>query len=257
VDRRAQGHGVIEANGRDKLRTVRLLLAKAEKAATPEEAEAYVEKAMTLMARHGIDEALLAATGQGPPEGIERRSVGMDEPYSRDKAGLLNAIAEALHCGVVLHTAPGSRGVKAVSVIGHLGSLARVDALYTSLLVQATSRMMRLRPRTTWSGQPIESVSAYRRSWLQGFSHTVFLRLTDVERRAAGETAGGAPGAELALRSRDDEVAAALAEEFPDLAAGRARRLSGSGYAAGCRDGTLADLGASRLETRRRAISGG
>ena len=51
--------------GIDKLDTVRKLLAKADGAATPAEAEVYTAKAIELMARHGIDEALLA--GARPP----------------------------------------------------------------------------------------------------------------------------------------------------------------------------------------------
>ncbi|MGH3566379.1 MAG: DUF2786 domain-containing protein, partial [Pseudonocardia sp.] len=47
--------------GAEKLDTVRKLLAKAEGAATQAEAETYTAKAMELMARHGIDSALLAA----------------------------------------------------------------------------------------------------------------------------------------------------------------------------------------------------
>ena len=47
--------------GRPEVGYIRKLLAKAEKAATAEEASAY--NAAQMMASHGVDEAMLAATG--------------------------------------------------------------------------------------------------------------------------------------------------------------------------------------------------
>ena len=58
--------------GTDKLDTVRKLLAKAERAATAAEAEIYTAKAVELMARHGIDQALLAAAARPRRAGPRR-----------------------------------------------------------------------------------------------------------------------------------------------------------------------------------------
>ena len=64
---------------------IRKLLAKAERAGTPEEARTYTEKAVELMARHGIDMALLAADDPGRDEiGLTR--VPVTDPYSAGKA---------------------------------------------------------------------------------------------------------------------------------------------------------------------------
>lgn len=49
-----------------KLEIIRKLLAKAERAATPAEADAYNEKAAELMARHGVDAAVLPRPASPP-----------------------------------------------------------------------------------------------------------------------------------------------------------------------------------------------
>jgi hypothetical protein len=53
-------------------------------------------------------------------------------------------------------------GVWSCTVVGYTADLERAGVLYTSLLLQATTRLVRVRP-PAYSG---ESVAAYRRSWL-------------------------------------------------------------------------------------------
>ncbi|GAA4680050.1 DUF2786 domain-containing protein [Pseudonocardia yuanmonensis] len=237
----------------DRLDRVRKLLAKAERAGTPEEAETYNAKAVELMARHGIDEALLAADDPRRDE-IGMVRIGMEDPYSAGKARLLGWTAAALRCRWVMHGASGGK-VAAVTVFGFASDRERVELLYTSLLLQATGRLVRLRP--PW---PDESVAAYRRSWLQGFAAQVHQRLLEAEERAAAEAcaqAGGdrerAVGTALVLVDRGAQVDRAYAEAFPHL--GRARRpsLSGSGFAEGAEAGRRADLGGRRLRDGRGA----
>src|SRR5205823_2822332 len=147
----------------DKFATVRKLLAKAERASTAAESEIYTAKAVELMARHGIDAALLAATAPHRDE-IGPLRIAMQDPYSAGKARLLGWTAAALRCRWVLHGAWAGK-VAAVTVFGHASDRERVEVLYTSLLLQATTQLVRVRP--PWPG---ESVPAYRRSWLEGFS---------------------------------------------------------------------------------------
>lgn len=227
----------------DKLDTVRKLLAKADGAATTHEAEAYTAKAVELMARHGIDAALLAEADPGSDE-IGAQRVAVHDPYSAGKARLLAWTASALRCRAVLHEARGGR-VEAVTVFGFASDRERVEVLYTSLLLQAAGQLVRQRPR-----HPRESVAAYRRSWLHGFAVEVHRRLVEAEDRAAagpsaedGPPATGGPALALVLAGRSARVERAYAEAFPAL--GRARRsvLSGSGYAAGAAAGERARLG--------------
>src|SRR5689334_2943132 len=194
--------------GATALDRIRKLLAKAERAATPEEARAYTDKAVQLMARHGVDMALLAAAEPGRDE-IGATRVELADPYTGGKARLLGWTAVALRCRAVLHQAPGGR-VAAVTVFGFASDRERVEVLFTSLLLQATGQLVRQRPAHAG-----ESVAAYRRSWLHGFAAAVHRRLVDAERRAAQaatEHADDAPRAALVLADRRAQVDRAYAE---------------------------------------------
>src|SRR4051812_8410869 len=154
------------AMGFDKLEVVRKLLAKAERAATPEEAASYTGMALRLSARHGIDAALVDAERRAARDPTADRPgaqrIPVDDPYSAGKARLLAWTAQALRCRVALHRTRGGR-VRAVTVFGFAADRARVELLYTSLLLQACAELVRLRPP-----EPGESVAAYRRARLVG-----------------------------------------------------------------------------------------
>src|SRR5690348_7407142 len=135
---------------------IRKLLAKAERAGTPEEAGTYTDKAVELMARHGIDAALLAEARPGRDE-IGSLRVAIEDPYSGGKARLLAWTASALRCRSVMHAAWGGGRVEAVTVIGFASDRERVELLYTSLLLQAVALLVRQRPVREG-----ESVAAYR-----------------------------------------------------------------------------------------------
>jgi len=242
-----------ETTGTAKLATVRKLLAKAERAATPAESEIYTAKAVELMARHGIDAATLAADDPVRDE-IGPLRIPMQDPYSAGKARLLGWTAAALRCRWVLHGAWGGK-VAAVTVFGHASDRERVEVLYTSLLLQATAQLVRVRPP-----RPGESVAAYRRSWLEGFAAQVHRRLAEAEERAAGEAATRAPaaagpGVAVVLADRRRRVDTHFDATFPRLASLRPSVLSGSGRAAGVLAGQRADLGGGGLGVgRERAL---
>ncbi len=164
------------------LAKVRKILTKAEDpAATPHEAETYTAKAAELMAAYGIDRALLAAAS---PESdlVGDRVVLLDAPYALDKAGLLNAVALALRCRAVQRVRRGASGKQiSMHLFGFDSDLFRVEVLYTSLLVQATTMLN----RTT--APPYESLAAYRRSWLAGFTAAVAQRLAEAEMKAEAD----------------------------------------------------------------------
>ncbi|OJY39091.1 DUF2786 domain-containing protein [Pseudonocardia sp. 73-21] len=237
--------------GTDKLDVVRKLLAKADRAATPEEAQTYTAKAVELMARHGIDAALVDAARPGHDE-IGGQQIPMDDPYSAGKARLLAWTASALRCRATLHEAWGGK-VAAVTLFGFASDRERVELLYTSLLLQAGTQLLRQRPRHRG-----ESVAAYRRSWLHGFAVEVHRRLVEAESSAVAERPApqdSGRSVALVLADRTDRVDRAYAEAFPGV--GRARRatLSGSGFGAGAAAGERADLGRDSVGSgRQRAL---
>ncbi|MGW4483060.1 DUF2786 domain-containing protein [Amycolatopsis sp. NPDC004368] len=232
------------------LERIRKLLAKAEDpAVTAEEAELYNTKAAELVARYGIDNAMLAATGRGSDD-ITVLKIPIENPYSRDKASLLTNIAYPLRCRTLLHRV--GQGVEAVTVFGFKSDLGRVELLFTSLLLQASTQLTRVRPDERVFR---ESLAAYRRTWLHGFARAVHDRLVRAETTAAREYAGaGGPSAELVVRDRNTLVQSAFDREYGDLRAAAPRRLSGSGYREGHQAGTRATLDPAALARKRQAL---
>ena len=243
------------------LAKIRKLLAKAEDpAATPEEADTYTAKAADLVASYGIDRALLA---EEVPESdvVGDRAVVLDAPYALDKASLLSAVAHALRCQAVRrirYVGPDARKQVSIHLFGYESDLFRVELLFTSLLLQATSRLA----RTT--APPYESLAAYRRSWLAGFTGAVTQRLRAAEEEA-GRVAEGARAEDrpqersvaLVLVDRSRAVAQAVDSEYPRLRTASARSLSGSGGASGWAAGQRADLGGRPVSRDgRRQIAG-
>jgi hypothetical protein len=216
------------------LARVRKLLAMAEDpACTPGEAEAFTEKAAALIAKYGVDQAMLAVENPAV-DPVGDRIVTIDRPYARDKAGLLAAVASPLRCRVV-HLE--RRGLARSHLFGHAADLERVELLFTSLLVQAAHGL---------AASPVpfsEHPAAYRRSWLVGYSQAVSARLWAAESNAAA----GTPGAELVLVDRTDLVERRRDDAYPKLAKMPPRRLQGGGRIRGYRAGQRAHLGSAEV----------
>src|SRR6202042_2954643 len=81
---------------------IRKLLAQAEDdAVTTAEAEAFTAKAAELMARYGIDRALLAAAEPGTDEPADK-IITIPNPWAAVHAHLLTGIASAMRCRCIL-----------------------------------------------------------------------------------------------------------------------------------------------------------
>jgi len=235
-----------------KLAKIRKLLAKAEDPATTvAEAELYTSKAAELIAEYGIDQALLAHDNEDR-DAVGSRIIVVDRPFAADKADLLSTVAVRLRCACVRRTERRD-GAKEISmhVFGHDSDLVRMEMLFTSLLVQATTAMAHV-PVPPW-----EHKAAFRRSWMAGFRQAIGQRLRDAERRARTVAETLRPtestSTELVLADRDERVLDAMKDAYPHLMSGRARTLSGSGGAAGFAAGKRADLGGARMRGSRPA----
>ncbi|GGN80549.1 hypothetical protein GCM10010112_56210 [Actinoplanes lobatus] len=216
------------------LARVRKLLAMAEDpACMPGEAEAFTAKAAELIAKYGVDQAMLAAEDP-TADPVGDRVVTVDPPYARDKAGLLAAVAAPMRCRVV-HLE--RRGLARSHLFGHTADLERVELLFTSLLVQAAHGL---------AASPVpegEHAAAYRRSWMAGYTQAISGRLWAAERSAAA----GTPGAEIVLVDRTDLVERRRDEAYPRLARMRPRRLRGGGILRGFQAGQAAHLGGTEV----------
>ncbi len=228
------------------LEKVRKLLAKAEDpGCTPEEAAALNDKAAELVAKYGVDMALLAAAS---PENdhVGDRVIAVLAPYALDKSGLLGTIAGALRCRSVRRKEwINGASAYAMHLFGFASDLERTELLYTSLLVQA-SYGLAAAPVPPW-----ETPAAFRRSWLLGFTQAVGKRLREAEQRASSQASTSrdrtATSVELVLADRGDRVDRRVAEIYPQLGTAAPRRLMGSGSMGGYEAGQRADLGGARV----------
>ncbi|MEU8441436.1 DUF2786 domain-containing protein [Streptomyces microflavus] len=209
------------------LTRIRALLAKAEATGFPEEAEALTSKAQELMARHSIDEALIAArTRSTETPGACR--IGVEPPYESAKAILLDAVASANRCRAVWN---GDLGFS--TVVGFEADLDAVELLFTSLLVQGTAAMTRAEAGQRASGR--KRTKTFRQSFLMAYAQRLGSRLADTTERATAAadtdtetetgagTTEGTSGLLPVLAARDVAVTETAERMFPRTTTTRVR----------------------------------
>jgi hypothetical protein len=226
---------------------VRKLLTKAEAdGVTAAEAQALTAKAAELMAKYGIDRALLAARRPETDHPADRK-VDIDNPWARVQAHLLCGVAAAMRCQCVLLPRPGP-GTR-IHIFGFASDIERTDVLYTSLLLQMWQGLGTA-TIPGWSRSP----RAWRRSWLLGFISAVVSRIRAAEQdattKATSPAAAEGGRMTLVLADRRQVIMRNIEHAYP-VTRKTQMTYSGSGYGAGYTEGQRADIGTSRL--RRRA----
>jgi len=226
---------------------IRKLLVQAEDdSVTDAEAEAFTAKAAELMARYGIDRAMLAAA-QPETDQPASKIITIGNPWAAVHAHLLTGIASAMRCQCIL---PGAATGARVHIFGYASDIERAEMLYTSLLIQMSHGLARA-AAPQWT----RSVRAWRRSWLLGFATAVIARIRAAERKATEEAdtrrASESGSAALVLASRDQVVAAQAKAAYPVTRKTRTT-YSGTGYRDGYDQGNRADIGGARLDRRSR-----
>lgn len=217
------------------VRRVQALLAKAESTTFPAEAEALLAKAQELIARHSIDEAMLARGASRDAVGTE--TVTIDSPYAGPKSMLLSAVAMSNSCRVILHGRQS--GGQQCIVVGHRSDIDGVRTLFAALSLHATRAMLAAPTPTR------ESVRGFRHAFLLAFALRIRERLraaaeaarADVEQQAGHETVA------LALIDRASAVDDTVVAQFPHLRAVRSQASSGAGLASGREAANHAPLG--------------
>ncbi|MFD8061864.1 DUF2786 domain-containing protein [Streptomyces cyaneofuscatus] len=233
------------------LTRIRALLAKAEATGFPEEAEALTAKAQELMARHSIDEALIAARSLSAETPGACR-IGVEPPYESAKAILLDAVASANRCQAVWN---GDLGFS--TVVGFEPDLEAVELLFTSLLVQGTAAMTRAEAGQRASGR--KRTKTFRQSFLMAYAQRLGSRLADTTERttAAADTETGGGTAEGAsdllpvLAARDVAVTETAERMFPRTTTTRVRGATDlDGWNHGTEAADRARVGGSRSGPR-------
>jgi Protein of unknown function (DUF2786) len=203
------GEGTASAADDRMLGRIRALLAKAESTEFAEEAEALSARAQELMAKYSIDHALLAAQS-GEREEPSGRRIPVDGPYEEPKGTLLNVIAVANRCRAVW-----SKDVGLMTVVGFPADLNAVELLFTSLLVQADTAMLRTGGKKDEFGR--SRTRAFRQSFLVSYAIRIGERLEEATAHATAEVVD-----ELAAADRDSAGAVSSgAVLVPFLAARR------------------------------------
>lgn len=229
-----------------KLEVVRKLLALAERAGSEAEAELSRNKALALMQRYAIDEAMLGAAPDSDAKIGSRRFVLHE--WVKPKGEMLSWIGDAFGCQTIKHTNESSIGRAVLTVYGWESDLEAVEVLFASLEIQAMRelRMARTRKPARVNGQ------SFTRSFLVGFASSVALRLQE---QRAGAVAESSTGTDLVLVDRSKAVSDYFKKENPRVRSARGSAITdGSGYGAGQAAGARADLGSGSLGGRSRSI---
>jgi hypothetical protein len=232
------------------LARVRGLLAKAESTSFPEEAEALSAKAQELMARHALEQAVVAATTGGTPSTAAVRRMWLDAPYTSAKSSLVHQVAGANRCRAVSLAA-----LDLVTVVGWPTDLDTVELLVTSLLVQA-GRAMAAEGSRAGPGERSDAGSAragpsrtrsFRHAFLLSYATRIGERLREAEASARDEAVATAGEALLpVLAARGEVVERTTTELFPRITTKRFTVGNAAGWQAGREAADAASLRVGR-----------
>ncbi|MGZ6792016.1 MAG: DUF2786 domain-containing protein [Mycobacteriales bacterium] len=239
------------------------LLAQAEGTDNEHEADAFVTRAQELATTHAVDLELARARQaarrlKGVEEQFEQRRLVIGERGKRGNRQLvLLYLVVAQANDVLVNVATDSTFVLG---FGHPADLDVVEQLWASLATQmaaAAARRLRAGEHRTAG---VAAVS-WRLSFYEGWLHAVQQRLTAARERAlrsheqAHDGAGPAASGALVLREKAARVRAFHDEQSEARGSWRGargdRRVSGSAWSAGERDGRLARLGEPEVAPRR------
>jgi hypothetical protein len=230
------------------------LLAKAERAATPEEAEAYTNKAERLMVQWGIDEAELEAGGTVKPEEIIEVKLTFKASYGPTMVTFAHAVCLGFGNLRCLQSSLGDSDWRYFWIIGHRSDVESVQILLASLQIQAMTELkkwQRTAPERRWMTDWEKWKS--NRQFLVSFAWAVNKRLkaTRIEMEADVTMSTA-----LVLAGKSTRVDAYMDEAHPNLRKGRGG-MSGSRYGgeAGRAAGERASLGGAAVGAGRASIS--
>lgn len=233
---------------------VNALLAKAESTEFEEEAEALMAKAQELMARHAIDDAMLASSGGRPDAGVVTEAIVVEAPYATAKAMLLGAVANANRCRCVMGAAGSGR--QACVVLGHEADVANVQTLFAALSLHATRAMLSaVVPRG-------DTPRRFRHAFLLAFAGRISERLIAARQRAEAEAESesrrsGGTGIALVLADRADAVEKAFRDAYPRVRTARTTSSSQAGRHSGRQAADRAEINRPVAGGGRRRLPGG
>lgn len=155
---------------------VEKLLAKAESTTFEEERNAYVTKAQELMTRHAIEEAMLRQSDGSKPEITSVRFDVDSMKYSRGRAKLVDAIANANNCYRIAWPKEGNkRGFGIIEVYGTRSALELVEVLWHSLNAQLDKALAETPVPSHVQGK------TFRNNFVRAYAYAIAVRLRDAK----------------------------------------------------------------------------
>ena len=236
------------------LEKITKLLAKAESTTNPHEAEAFTAKAMDLMNKWMIDDAMLAAHGgSGKPDTVIKFVVDITGTYHAGHKELVCALGRGFGFKNVLlggtHQSWNKTGVhERVCWIGFESDIEKAKLLYGSLLIQMAAALKDFTANQPgFKGYTGMDKFKTRRSFMFGFAAEIKSRLIEARRSTRADAEVSTPGTGLVLVDRDKQVLASVKEFFPRL--GTSRGFSGQTLAGGFNGGKAAGARAGLATT--------
>jgi hypothetical protein len=231
------------------------LLQKAE-TTTPEEAELLTAKAVELMQKYGVTQAMLNARRTGDKERIELLQIPLKGIYAMAYESMLTSIARAYGNVQTFYTQWKQSDVT-LTITGFESDVAQLKVLLTSLQLQvvvATDSWWKSADNeyTRTSAKPMEKFKA-RRQFIKSFGFGAAERIRKARHHVVAEAEKSTPGTELVLRNRAQAVDEFVTAKFPGLKTVKRREKPGSFGAgqAGYKAGQNANTGDKQVSNQR------
>lgn len=240
---------------------VRLLFARAgAKGVTDEEAQAFNAKAVELMIRHDLDEAVIRQDNGEEPEPVGRwdYTVRGKGGHGKARVAALAAITSAYGCESAVRGNDASSHDRILMIVGTTAALESLKILLPALSMQMEAGAIRatrghvdqLDPYWHTPSERARERRTFFRSYLRGWGRAVAAKV-DTAREDIAEEATGTSTA-LVLVTDRKRVTAEFARQFPKLGKARGERTyNHAGYQAGTEAGRRADVGTGKLADAR------
>ena len=233
------------------------LLRLAERAGTPEEAEAASRMAERLMTKWGIEEAVLRAnmTDDAKPEQIVTKyGPLLSHILVKARIAVMSAVVRGMGNMQVYRLTVGKQGK--LAVCGFESDVDRALVLAESLLLQADHAV------AYWAKHSPEArilkgnqLLYAKRQFLFGFAGEVQRRLIEMREEETAKH-DDAPGTALVLRDRGKMVEDHFNANGLTLRQGRSLKAGLTGGAAGREAGSRANLGGTQIGSGARGVIG-
>lgn len=235
------------------------LLAQAEGTDNEHEADAFVTRAQELATTYAIDLEVArsrqaARRMRGADDAFEQRKLVIGERGKRGNRQLVVLYLVVAEANDVMVNVAGDSTF--VLGFGYPADLEVVEQLWASLATQMASAAARRLRAGEHRDAGVAAVS-WRLSFYEGWMHAVQQRLTEARARAlvAHDVAEPSTSGALVLREKSERVRAFHDRESEARGSWRGgrgdRRVNGSAWRAGERDGKVARLGEPELRDRR------